>query len=240
MTSPADRFFAGYYQHRDPDTAVAALERLFDNPPHNVRQVVRMFVRAVQVDPRISGVFRDLAGQRPGLAQHIEGILTTADNPAFPDPATAPLASPSDLDFQWSEFLLTGETASVGRIVSVLGRPDRTLDALTSWAGKRARMPWSKKARRDAEARLTDLGIALHAGQARLGNTLDLDLVTWKCMSEGTNMREALPFRVDDGFVSHLMMKGSACWSLQSNALPHQAVRDIYDRLDTSRLPRFV
>ncbi|MFT5681016.1 MAG: hypothetical protein ACI8RZ_001922 [Myxococcota bacterium] len=238
-TSRADLFLAGYYQHRAPDTAAAALEVFFDTPPHNVRQAARMFVRAAQVDPRIRAVFQDLSRQRPDLTERIDGLLTTADNPAFPDPATAPLSSPSDLDFQWAEFLLTGSSAPVERIASVLQRPDRTLAALVDWAGRKARLPWSKKARRDSTARMTDIGIILNTERANLGNAWDLDLTTWKRMSEGVNMPEVLPFTVDDHFIDHLMMKGSACWSLQSNARPHDTVQAIYAKLDASRLPRF-
>ena len=46
----ADRFFGGFYQHRSPETAAAALQVVLERPPHNVRRVIRMLVRAAQLD----------------------------------------------------------------------------------------------------------------------------------------------------------------------------------------------
>ena len=232
-TSLPDRFYAGFYKHREPDTAVAALEVFFDHPPRDVRNVARMFVRAVQIDARLRTAFEGLADRRPDLAERVRGIISAAANPSFPDPATATLAISGDLDFQWAEFLLTGSTDPVERIAAVVCWPDHTRSALTERSRKTPRLPWSRRAHAEAEARLQAHGIVLSAN-------LDLDLLVWKRMSEGTDVREALPFRTDDAFIGHLMMKGSACWSMQSNAPGHAPVRTIYDRLDAARLPRFV
>jgi len=237
--SPADRFFSGFYRHREPETAAAALQMFLDNPQNNARRVARMFVRAIQVDDNIQHAFRDLASTRPDLAQRIDGLLQTAASPAFPNPATAPLKAPEDLDFQWAEFLLTGDAAPVERIVSVLQRPDRTLQALATWRGQKARMPWTRRARSNTEAQLLALGFQLDDASPTLGNILDLDLATWKRMADGNPMQDILPFRVDDAHINHLMMKGSACWSLQSNAVIHPVVQARYGRLDAARLPRF-
>ena len=235
----ADRFFGGFYQHRSPDTAAAALQIVLEHPPHNVRRVVRMLVRAVQLDAEVRAAFVALGRQRADLTERIDGLLEIADNPSFPDPATAPMQDPADLDFQWAEFLLTGSVAPVERIAAVVRRPDQTLAALAEWAGGRARLPWSRRARREAESRLQALGFCLNTARADLGNTLDLDLVVWKCISDGIDMRNVLPFALSEGRMDHLMMKGSACWSLQSNAGPHPTVRSVYSQLESERLPRF-
>lgn len=235
----ADRFFGDFYRHRAPETAAAAMVGFLEHPPHNVRQVARMLVRAAQLDDGVRAAFAQLSHQRVDLAQRINGILETAENPSFPDPATAPLREPSDLDFQWSEFILTGDAAPVERVAAVVRRPDQTLAALVEWSGGRARLPWSRRARRAAQARLQALGFSLDTTRADLGNTLDLDLAVWKNMSDGVDMREILPFTLSDDRIDHLMMKGSACWSLQSNAVPHAAVRLIYDQLEPTRLPQF-
>ena len=89
------------------------------------------------------------------------------------------------------------------------------------------------------EARLQSHGFSLDKTRADLGNTLDLDLVVWKCMSDGLSMEEVLPFPLSESRIAPLMMKGSACWSLQSNAVPHATVRSVYSQLDPTRLPRF-
>lgn len=239
--SQADRFFGGYYQHRDPQTAAAALEGFFASPPRDPRNVARMFVRAAQLDAGVRDAFLQVADRRADLAQRIGDLLKMADRAALPDPATAPLQDPSDLDYQWSEFLLTGSTAPVARIASVLRWPDLSLTSLRTWSGQRARMPWSRRARSETETRLRQLGFSLDPDHEHLGNTLDLDLLVWKRMSEGNDMRQGLPFRLEDeARVVHLMMKGSACWSLQSNARPHPAVAALYESLPTDRLPRFV
>jgi hypothetical protein len=57
-------------------------------------------------------------------------------------------------------------------------------------------------------------------------------------MAGGWKLREELPFTVDDAFVMHLAVKGSACWSLQSQARSHPLVREIYDSLHAERFPQ--
>ena len=235
----ADRFFGGFYQHRSPETAAAALQVVLERPPHNVRRVIRMLVRAAQLDAEVRASFVALGRQRADLVERIDGLLEIADNPSFPDPATAPMRDPSDLDFQWAEFLLTGATAPVERIAAVVRRPDQTLVSLVEWAGGRSRLPWSRRARRADASRLQSLGFSLDTARADLGNVLDLDLAVWKLISDGVDMREALPFALSEGQMDHLVMKGSACWSLQSNAVPHPTVRSVYSQLELARLPRF-
>ena len=236
----ADRFFGGFYQHRSPDTAAAALQVFLEHPPHNARRVARMLIRAAQLDDGVRAAFVVLSRQRADLSQRIDGLLEIADNPSFSDPATSPMKDASDLDFQWSEFLLTGAAAPVERIAAVVRRPDQTLAALTEWASGRARLPWSRRARRSTESRLQALGFSLDTTRTDLGNPLDLDLAVWKHMSDGINVAAALPFSLNDDRIAHLLMKGSACWSLQSNAVPHATVRAIYSQLESARLPRFI
>ncbi len=90
-------------------------------------------------------------------------------------------------------------------------------------------------------AALTAAGIYVDASRPRLGNDLDVDLVVSQLMSGGFQVRAALPFAISDDLILHVVLKGAACWSMQSNANAHPVVREVYDALPIRpRLPRFV
>lgn len=240
-SSAVDEFFAGFYRDPDPRVAGEALAHVLGLPGPAKDNVLMMFARAAQLSDGVRAEFTALRDREPAVADVVTSLLAAAANPAFPDPARIELTGPGDLDFLSGEFLLTGAEAPVHRIASVLGRDDRMLAALTAWVAERVYMPWSKAAKSKAMAALIANGIALDADRERLGNALDLDLAVWKLMSGGFKIRAELPFPIPDALINHMMIKGAACWSMQSNANAHPVVRAIYEALpDRARWPRFV
>lgn len=143
-----------------------------------------------------------------------------------------PLERPEDLDALWEVFLKSGDVSPVRTIATVLERPDRTKEALEAWHAKPPRF-WSAKKKARIAARLESVGL----DPAR---TVDLDLVLWHLMTGGFQAPVELPYTMTDDYVLHLMMKGSACWSLQSNANQHAAVAEIVTALPAMKTaPRF-
>jgi hypothetical protein len=235
----ADRFFAGFYRDPDPKLAAAALAEYLASPRPNVDSVMRMFCSAARRSPEVAAAFRALGEQSPDLADTVRSVLTVAADPTFPDAMTMPLAQPGDLDFLWGEFLLSGSPDVVRRIAATLEREDRLLAGLEAWLRHPPLLSFFTRPR--LLKRLADVGIATDPDRPRLGNAMDVDLHVWKLMSGGFKLRDEMPFAIPDELVAHLAVKGSACWSLQSNAMQHDVVREVYERQpNRDRWPTFV
>src|SRR5207244_1908003 len=54
-------------------------------------------------------------------------------SPGALQPLSRPLSSPADMDLHWCEFLATGNTEAVLRVIDVLSRPDRIRTHLEDW-----------------------------------------------------------------------------------------------------------
>lgn len=241
LPASAAAFFSGFYRNPEPRVVGEALLHVLSQPAPPAHHLLLMFARAVQLSEGVRAELEALASREAGTADTVAGVLAAAVDPAFPDAAKIPLTSPGDLDFVWGEFLLTGFEAPVRRIAGVLDGEDRMLAALTAWLAAPAYLPWSRSAKSRAIAALIAKGVVLDADRPRLGNEFDLDLLLWKLMSGGFKIREELPFAVPDALINHMMLKGAACWSLQSNANAHAVVRAVYDALpNRATWPRFV
>jgi len=238
----AEHFFLGYFRDPNPEYAVAGLaQAVRTTEPGGSQNALMMCVRAAQIYADVAAAYRDLAEQLPEGADIINQVLAAAADPNAPDPATCAIQYPADLDFLWSEFLLTGAAAPVERIAAVLAWEDRILQALTGWLKQTAWTPWGRTARAKTIVHLREAGFELELGQPRLGNRFDLDLLTWSQMAGGFQLKESMPFEVTDALVMNMALKGAACWSLQSNALQHDVPGAIYAALpDRDRLPQFV
>lgn len=233
-----DRFFGGFYRDPDPEVAALALLEFLRNPPPTAPRSGLMFIRAARLSAPVAEAMRDLAERAPEWGDDVRRLLAAAQDPAFPDPALIPLEGPDDLDFLWVELLLTGAAAPVQRVASVLALEDRTHAELSAWAARRPWAPWERAKHARVTADLVEAGFSL---QAQPRPVIDQDLWLWRLMGQGFQARERLPFPLDDATVQHLMLKGAACWSLQSNARQHPVVRAVYEALpERARFPRFV
>ncbi len=72
------------------------------------------------------------------------------------------------------------------------------LAALTAWAGVKTLLPWARAERARRIKALDSSGISVRPDEPRLGNALDLHLVSWKLMATSWKIREELPFTIDD------------------------------------------
>lgn len=239
MGNARERFFAGYYRDPDPQVAVQALVETLQGNGVAEPGTLQIFSLASKLFETIAGELKIVADGNASLREPIQKIL--AARGSIPDPATSPIGGPGDLDFLWGAFLLTGDAGLVRRIALQLEREDRTLALLRTWFRSTPWFPWARRRKSTQIGRLGEFGFVLDAEAPLLGNVMDLDLLVWRLMAEGLQVRQELPFACSDDFIAHLATKGAACWSLQSNAQQHQRVREVYVGLPfVERLPRFV
>jgi hypothetical protein len=103
----AKRFFEGFYRDPQATFALGAFRTWLAKPEPDPNGVASMFVRAIRFYPEVRAAFETMQGQNTSA----ESLLKATSDPDFPDPAKVALDHPSALDFQWSEFLLTGSKA---------------------------------------------------------------------------------------------------------------------------------
>jgi hypothetical protein len=167
----------------------------------------REFLRARLNDPEFNAV-RDMVVK-----------LLGAGLPGPQEVLVQPINSGTDLDLLWSEFLVTGNTRAVSRIIDVLEWPDRVRGRLQS------RMDSGSVTAQQAQI-LEQAGIVLDLQHNEIVNVDDLDVAC--VLKEGikspgrfAQVRQALPFTLSEEDVNHLAVKSAAWWSLASNAQQH-------------------
>jgi hypothetical protein len=228
-----NQFTSRYYAAPAPGIALAALvhassdNRAFSYP--NPNGLARFFGRAAQLDPALAAGFREFAGgSGPSFAALVVSLL---DQGQPGDPLGRPIQTPPDLDAHWAEFLLTGDPRPVVRLIDVLEWPDRVRARMEEWLAQPARWFGRSKPRiAERLARLTP--IVLDAASTAILTEGDLDcaaLLDGLAQRPHDSMKavlEALPFRLDPPELLTVATKGSALWSLASNARQHPLVRE--------------
>ncbi|MEM9068108.1 MAG: hypothetical protein AAGE52_06360 [Myxococcota bacterium] len=228
MGSELEAFLGGYYRDGTPELAAQALLQVTD--PNE--QLVALFARAAQHESTVDAAFAQAASEHPEHAEWIGQVLDLARSGTLPTHENLEINAPEDLDYLWGEFLLTGALGPVRRIADTLSWPDRTREALEAWSQKTPFLPWARKRHEALSSHLRTTGLLDEPG--------DLDLRLWKLMSGGFQVSQ-LPFTVDHAFLRPLMIKGAACWSLQSNAQQHPKVAEFAASVDAlATAPSFV
>jgi hypothetical protein len=233
VSDPLTYFTTQYYLAPSLDTAVDAMrlanERALSFPDPD--GIARLFARAAQREPALRDAFTALA-QVVGSRSFVGFVLSLVEAGHPGDPLAEPIASPIDLDRHWNEFLLTGDHRPVVRIIDVLEWPDLLRQRLVAW------LQDSKKLLERSRAEMTrriagTTGIRMDVELRAIVSSEDLD-----CMLtlDGLERRSApslkaaidsLPFRLETAALTRVAMKGSALWSLASNAAQHTLVHDI-------------
>ena len=140
-----------------------------------------------------------------------------------------------NLDYLWGEFFVTGSKEPLRRIINVLRGPDLIRRKLGEWL----RTPRSGfldrwKGRRVCQRLRKAAGIDCDFTSRTITTTEDLDCL---CTLESdlevrdvkgfARIRQALPFELSDSDIVYMVTKGTARWSLFSNAEEHSLVREI-------------
>ena len=153
--------------------------------------------------------------------------------PLFQNALLRPIRDGLDLDLLWMEFLVTGNRDAVVRIIEVLEWPDLLRGRLQQWlVFTTMRGPLSWRERRRVLALRDAAGLSIDLDQGKITTPEDLDC---RCFLQGvqTNperakrLRKLLPFSLSEEELLHWGVKGTAKWSLWSNAAQHLAVMEV-------------
>jgi hypothetical protein len=225
-----------YYLKPSLETVVEAMrlanERAlsFTNPDG----MARMFARVAQREPALRDAYAELA-QAVGQRSFVGFVLALIEAGEPGDPLAKPIASPRDLDPHWDEFFLTGDHRPVVRLIDVLEWPDLLRERLVAWLHTPKKI--FERSRAAVAKRIADAtGIRIDVEQRAILSGEDLDcafVLDGLAQRNGDSMKAAfdsLPFRFEAEPLTRIAMKGSALWSLASNAGQHALVNDVCAR----------
>lgn len=161
-----------------------------------------------------------------GLKNKIEELLK---NPALGKNAIPEkLSDASQLDLTWCDFFVTGTREPIVKIIDVLSWQDRFRDKLTVWLYTKHTNSEKKK----LENLLKEAGIDIDSQGKEILSPIDLDCLYSAYLQrsgfnneisrQGVEIRKILKLSKDD--LLYMGTKGSAMWSLQSNAQQHPRV----------------
>lgn len=260
---------SGVYRRFDPETFAAAIRYAVARAlPAENPTIMLMFVRIAEHYPAAVPPLRSWRDSTDGaLRQAIDLILDPP--PEIKQAAYLPgtIQSPGEMDLCWAEFLVTGETENVEKIIDVLDRDDRTRrwldERLGGLLGGAADADFAKADFNDAPKHdapkhdVFELDADKREALQRIGIVVgkSIDQTAWEIMTPGdTDLLLWLGVKNQDPVCSdilqsmdetlqiHIATKGAALWSLQANASVHGRVRSICQAAtavsDDSREPK--
>lgn len=220
---------AGVYRRANPDTIWEALqfavqtELMVKNPT-----IMILFIRIAEV---YAAVQEDLA-QRRLTAQEKEAaaIKLILEPPAeLRDAAYLPdaIESPGEMDLCWGEFLVTGKTDIVVRIIEVLDREDFTRQFIQEQiqSSDAESLSLDDSERTDLAQVGITLGLEADEGPDVVLSEGDVDILLWFGVKNGNETCSKVLKSLPEPKAIHVANKGAAIWSLQANAQQHGAIR---------------
>jgi len=233
-------YFFSTIAHEYPPI-VSEYEALFDRQPSRLVLDVlaqtgdagtRRFIDARLADER----FRALHHQ---MRELVKGWPTKRI-----DPLATPARTALDLDLLWAEFLVTGRTTSVERIIDVLEWPDLLrqrvefslrLPGLVRLIG--SSLPWLGRSRLSLSTGVVRrLGIEVDRQQQVVQTPEDLDCRFWApAGSRGEEVWSLLIPHLSKPEQKRVATKVAARWSLGANAIEHPRVLETCEAESATR-----
>ena len=132
------------------------------------------------------------------------------------------MRNPTDLDYLWCEFFLTGNVEAIRKIIEVLKWPDRIRSRLNRWLQDPthgALSVWRKKRIAKQLAHATGIVCDVHAKSLETDDDLDCLCFAGRDIrprnaEEFGKLRAALPIELSDDDANYIATKGAAKWSL--------------------------
>lgn len=218
---------SGVYRRVDVDSVWSAIQYAVgkqlaaENPT-----IMMMFIRITEVYPQ---VHEHLVAIEPEADSAERLALQLILNPPaglrnaeyLPDE----VASPGEMDLCWGEFLVTGSTEPIEKVVAVLDRDDQTRPMINGLLrGDEG------PALQVAETELSEfasIGIALgqEEGRWQIVSPGDLDILFWFGVKDQKPMCLEIFKQMTEEHRLHVANKGAAMWSLKANASQHGTIR---------------
>ncbi|MEM7477151.1 MAG: hypothetical protein AAF483_19380 [Planctomycetota bacterium] len=240
--SAFEQVASGVYRRADPETVWEALqyaihnELMVKNPT-----IMILFIRIAEV---YSAIKDDLKSRRQkALAQEasaIDLILNPPDELRAGAYLPDKIESPGEMDLCWSEFLVTGNTEIIGRVIEVLDREDLTrpfVDRQLQASQTQPDDPESLSLSDSQRSELAQIGITLgleaDEGPDIVLSAGDVDILLWFGVKNGNAVCSAILKAMPEATQIHVANKGAAIWSLQANAQQHGSIRLLCEEQST-------
>lgn len=231
---------AGYYKNPAPEEAAHALGFLLrytncwqqDSP--SAPQMMYLFCRIAQLSPPAKEAYQQLcAGLNEEQGKFVMRILAALQANNLPNPLSKVPQDPAHLDWCWAEFLVTGELDAVRHIVKTLDQNDTIRESLEAWYSANTQQTGAlgylkqllgANPTTTALKALAEVGIAFEKETGKLKNQEDMDCYCVHLAEKKIPIFKILPFQLPQDLLLRAVSKGSALWSLQSNAQQHERV----------------
>jgi len=189
--------------------------------------VMLTFVRIAEVYPAAREFLAEKrTSAKPLFQAQLKAVLEPAaelrDARFLPDS----IQSPGEMDLCWAEFLVTGKTAVVERILEVLDRPDRTRDFLAAeLSGESAALVLSDAEKQELQRYGIGLGKLSEGGAWAVMTPGDTDVFLLLGVKDQDPICKKVFEAMDEALRLHVACKGAALWSLQANTATHGTIR---------------
>ncbi|GAB5406415.1 MAG: hypothetical protein Aurels2KO_46460 [Aureliella sp.] len=228
---------SGIYRRFSSETVASGLlyaidSELFAKNP----TIMLMFVRIAEYYPESAELLRNIRDDAKGAQrQALDVVLDPPDEIRGAKYLPDDIGSPGEMDLCWAEFLVTGETAAIEKVIAVLDRDDLTRGHLSS---RLAEQPPTIELSDTDLAALQKYGIGLGISPStekwEVMTEGDSDLFLWLGAKDNDPSCIRLMQEMDELLKLHLANKGAALMSLINNATQHGKIRLLCEQAATS------
>lgn len=219
---------SGIYRRFDPQSVWIALryavrhQLMAENPT-----IMLMFVRIAEVYPAAAELLKtQLAAADDQERQAIDLILNPPDEIRGAKYLPESIQSPGEMDLCWAEFLVTGKTDAVQRIVQLLDHDDHSRSFICEQLASEATdFELSETERNELQHFGIGIGKLSEDQRWEIMTPGDTDLFLWLGIKDQDPTCTRILKAMDDRLQLHLACKGAALWSLQANAAQHGTIR---------------
>lgn len=220
---------SGVYRNTDPNTIWTALQYAIENELMVKNPTIMiLFIRIAEV----YGPIKDDLARRRNTAdsKEVAAVKLILEPPAeLQNAAYLPdeIQSPGEMDLCWGEFLVTGNTKVVRRVIDVLDREDLTREFVNQQL--QTPSPETNFLSDSERTTLAQVGITLgleaDEGPDVILSDGDVDILLWFGVKNGNEVCSKILKAMPEPTQIHVANKGAAIWSLQANAQQHGAIR---------------
>lgn len=190
--------------------------------------IMILFIRIAEVYP---GIREDLESRRSNVDARvraaIELILSPPSELSNASYLPEAIQSPGEMDLCWAEFLVTGQSDTILKVVSVLDREDLTRAFVEEQLAdsNAASLTLNDAERTELAQSGITLGLEADDGPDIILSDGDVDILLWFSIKAGCEASAKILRAMPDAVQLHVATKGAAIWSLQANARQHGSIR---------------
>ena len=217
---------SGIYRRVIPESVWKAVQYAVRHElPTENPVIMIMFVRIAEVYPEVLAFLTTKLDEASDAQRSALELITNPpagirEAEYLPDD----IQSPGEMDMCWGEFLVTGSTDPIEKVMAVLDREDLTRTFVDAAL---AADPIELELSDDERADLGNMGIALGRtdGPWKIMSPGDIDILVWFGLKNENQACSRIVKLMTEEHLVHIANKGAALWSLKANASQHGKIR---------------